>query len=152
MTLKHEATYSQTSEGDERLVQSALATGQAPEQILELLESLGVESYVTVTGDLMVKSWVIAATDFASPPLVSELIGERDAPREADALEWVSQHLDELRGHHAGQWIAVADGRLACSSVDLSGLLERIKDSGIVHPFITRIPEGPIVWNTAFVI
>ena len=74
----------------------------------------------------------------------------RSIPSEANALEWVSQHLPELRESYAGQWIAVVDNQVVGASPDLTGLTEQLDGIDIKTPFITEIPSEPVVWHTAY--
>lgn len=132
------------------IIESAVTSGLTPEETLRHLESAGIEWYVSDQGDLMIRYWQVAAEGFVSPEHVGRIQMGQAAPKEADSLEWVSRHLDELRRRHAGQWIAVVQDRIMASAPNLAGLLDQLRTAGVEHPFVTQIPAGPITWITAY--
>lgn len=130
--------------------QSWVTGGLSPEEVLERLDSYGIEWYVTGTGNFMAKLWQIGAEDFVPREKVAKIMEGRAVPSEASALEWVSQHLSELQECYAGQWIAVADDRVVAASPNLPGLTGQLAAMDVGTPFITEIPLEPVVWHTAY--
>ncbi|MFZ1057711.1 MAG: DUF5678 domain-containing protein [Candidatus Rokuibacteriota bacterium] len=131
------------------ILESAATSGLSPEEILQRLDSYGVEWYLTEQGDLMIKYWQVGAEDFVSPERVGTIqVGP--VPVEANSLEWVSRHLTELRQEHAGQWVAIVGEQVAAFAPTLAQLLERVGELGIDRPFLTEIPAGPITWITTY--
>ncbi len=131
------------------ILESGVTSGLSPEEILQRLDSYGVEWYLTEQGDLMIKYWQVGAERFVSPESVGT-IRTGPIPAEANSLEWVSRHLTELRRQHAGQWVAVVGEQVAASAPTLPQLLERVGELGIDRPFLTEIPAGPITWITTY--
>jgi hypothetical protein len=130
-------------------IESVPTSGLSPEEILQRLDSYGVEWYLTEQGDLMVKSWQVGAEGFVSPERVGTIqIGP--VPAEASSLQWVSHNLAELRQQHAGQWVAVVGEQVAAAAPTLPLLLDRVGELGIDRPFLTEIPAGPITWITTY--
>lgn len=120
------------------------------EELLTRLDSYGIVWYATHQGDLLVKTWQVAAEDFVPREQVAEIREGRSLPSDASALEWVSQHLSELEQSHAGQWIAVVSDQVVAASPSLPALTEQLARMDVGTPFITEIPSGPVVWDTAY--
>ena len=131
------------------ILESAPTSGLSLEEILQRLDSYGVEWYLTEQGDSMMKYWQVGAEGFVSPERIGT-IQTGPAPAEASSLEWVSRHLTELRQQHAGQWVAVVGEQVAAAAPTLPLLLERVGELGIDRPFLTAIPAGPITWITTY--
>ena len=131
------------------ILASKATSGASPEEILQKLNSYGIEWYITEQGDLMIKYWQVGAEDFVSPEQVGT-IQKQAPPAEATSLEWVSAHLPELRQHYGGRWVAIAGNAVAASAPTLPQLLDKINQLGIERPFVTEIPVGPITWMTTF--
>ena len=71
-------------------------------------------------------------------------------PDDADALEWVSAHLEELTRQYPGKWIAVSNSQVVAFSTNLSDLLRDLAPRGLHRPLLTEVPEEPVVWKTAY--
>ena len=132
------------------IIESIVTRSLPPDEVLKRLDHYGIEWYVTEEGGLMLRYWQVGAEDFVPVEHVARIREGRPAPQEASALEWVSQHLPDLRAAYAGRWIAIANGEVIASAASLSELLEQTRGAGAEKPFITEIPAGPIVWNTAY--
>lgn len=141
----------QTAVGSVRknFAESIATSRLSPEEILQQLDSYGVEWYLTEQGDLMIKYWQVGAEDFVPPERVGT-IQTGPAPAEANSLEWVSHHLAQLRQQYSGQWIAVVGEEVVASAPTLPQLLGHVAELGIDRPFITEIPVGPITWITTY--
>jgi hypothetical protein len=137
-----------TADVTKAIIASSVAADSGYRQVLAQLESLGVEWFVTNQGDLMVKSWQVVSEGFVSPGEVP-FIGQH-APPEADPLNWVSAHLEELRAQYPGQWIAVVGNQIQAAAPTLPALLALVNAQGIQSPFVTQIPAGDITWNLTY--
>ncbi|MDP2645010.1 MAG: DUF5678 domain-containing protein [Desulfobacterales bacterium] len=135
----------------EKLIESVTISGYPPEKILKQFNTYGIEWHLTEKGDLLIKSWCIGAENFVPVEHVMRLreVGEKHG--EANALEWVSKHLSELRREYPGKWIAVVDDQVTAASDSLIALMQQLHDQGIERPFITEIPSRPVVWATTYV-
>jgi hypothetical protein len=58
---------------------------------------------------------------------------------EADHV-WVNENLETLLEQYADQWIAVKNGRVIASALDLAGLVSQLPDLDVCVEFITREP------------
>lgn len=137
-----------TAEATKTIIESALTSGGGPQQILEQLDTLGVEWFVTQQRDLMIKTWQVGAENFMSPAEVPHLQQNPAAP--VDPLNWVSGHLNELREQYPGQWIAVSGNEVRASAATLQVLLALVNAQGLQKPFVTQVPDGEILWTTAY--
>ncbi len=134
----------------EKTIQSTLTGSLSPEDVLERFDEFDIDWHLTDEGALWIKYWQIGAEGFVPPPRVAELRQQRPVPTGAQALEWVSRHLSALQRTHAGQWIAVAGDRVATAANTLPDLMAALEELDLDEPFITQIPAGPLVWNTAY--
>ncbi|MCH8061385.1 MAG: hypothetical protein IH861_02665 [Chloroflexi bacterium] len=137
-------------ESSKTILDFAVTSGRPPEEVLRQLESYGIEWYVTDQGDLLIRSWQVAAEDFVLAKRVAKVRQGQTIPDDADALEWVSANLGQLTREYAGNWIAVSDNAVAAASITLQELLSLIQAQSIQNPLITRVPETPIIWETAY--
>ena len=128
----------------------AVTSGRPPEEIFRQLDLYGIHWYVTDQGDLLIRSWQVAAEEFVPAEKVAEVRQSQTVPNDADALEWVSTNLEQLTSEYAGSWIAVSNNAVAAASINLQELLSRIQAQSIQNPLITRVPEAPIIWETAY--
>ena len=128
----------------------AVTSGRPPEEIFRQLDLYGIHWYVTDQGDLLIRSWQVAAEEFVPAEKVAEVRQSQTVPNDADALEWVSTNLEQLTSEYAGSWIAVSNNAVAAASINLHELLSRIQAQSIQNPLITRVPEAPIIWETAY--
>ena len=134
----------------EEIVRSAVTGSRSQEEILEQLNSIGIEWYVTDQGHLLIRSWRVAAEDFVPIERVDDIRQGRKVPDESDALEWLSANLEDLNREYAGNWIAISDNAVVAASTTLQRLLSLIDERRIQNPFLTRVPEEPIIWETAY--
>lgn len=130
--------------------ESGITSSSPQEELLRQLDQFGVEWYITDEGTLRIKYWQIGAENFAPFEQIAELRKGGHILTEADAMEWVSRHLDKLRAQYAGNWIAVVDNEVVAASSDFSDLLAQMEARRIEKPFITQIPAQQIVWDTAY--
>ena len=128
----------------------AVTSGRPPEEIFRQLDLYGIHWYVTDQGDLLIRSWQVATEEFVPAEKVAEVRQSQTIPNDADALEWVSTNLEQLTSEYAGSWIAVSNNAVAAASINLHELLSRIQAQSIQNPLITRVPEAPIIWETAY--
>ncbi len=91
------------------------------------------------------------ATVESSPPLpyaqsqYSPAVDRNDA-----ALAWIGANWQALTEQYPNCWVVISDGRVVAHSETPDELREEIVRLGIECPFITKVGEGPIVWNTAY--
>ena len=137
-------------ESSKTMLEFALASGRPPEEILRQLDSIGIEWYVTNQGDLSIKAWQIAAENFIPAERVDEIRQGHVIPDDGDALEWVSANLKQLTSEYAGSWIAIKNNAVVAASTNLQELLGQIEAQSIPNPFLTQVPAGPIIWETAY--
>lgn len=141
-----------TSVGEpvKRFLESIPTSSVDPTDIVEKLNTLDVEWWITDSGDVFIRYWQLGAEDFMPPEHVACVRAEKMPPPQVDKLEWVSQQLDTLRAVYAGQWVAITDEGVVASAPDLGALLALISDQGLQQPFVTQIPEETPIWSTAF--
>ena len=133
-----------------RIVKSAITDSGSREEILERLNKLDIESYITEKGDLMIRYWQVAAENFVPAERVAEFRARIAAPSGAESLEWISKHLSDLQAAYGDKWIAVAGDEVIASADDLPRLVEALDELNIDNPFVTQIPAGPIIWHTLY--
>lgn len=124
--------------------------GGTPEEVIDALNEYGVSWHLTQGGELWIRSWSIAAEDFAPPEDVPALRAENPAEHAIDDLDWVSRNLNQLRDQYGGQWIAVMDGAVIASNPLLPGLVAQLEEQDVDGPFITQVPAEDVVWETAY--
>lgn len=132
------------------IIDSVSTGSRSPEEILARLDEYNIPWHITDEGDLLIRYWQIVAEDFVPKEHVGRVRGNRTAPPEMDALEWVSKHIEQLKAQHGGQWVGIAENRVVVSAPTLSGLMEALREAGIDGAFITQIPSESIVWRTAY--
>jgi len=132
-----------------RILGAAVTSGQPPEEVLGQLDRYGVEWYLAERGDLMFDAWQVGAEKVVAPEQVPAL-QTATPPPQANALDWVSHNLAELRQQYAGQWVAILGEEVAVSAPTLQELLDRIGRLAINRPFITQIPAEQITWITTY--
>ena len=134
------------------IVTSAVSTGakSADEAlgILERLDGMQIESFITETGDLLIRYWTIGAQGFVNPEHAAVIRSRRPSPRGADKLDWLSSNLTLIRGQYGGQWVAVHGNGIVGAAPSLSDLMNQI--SGYDRPLITFIPAEPVVWTFTY--
>lgn len=132
------------------IVESIATGSRSPEEILAGLDEYDIPWHITEEGDLMIRYWQIVAEDFVPREHVARIRQNRTAPPEADALEWVSMHMEQLKARYGGQWVGIAENSVIASSLTLPRLMEALRQAGIDGAFITQIPAESIVWRTAY--
>jgi hypothetical protein len=142
--------YSSVGELLKSFVESIPTSSVTPEEILSKLESFDIDWWITERGDLFIRYWQIGAENFVPVERVVEVRSGRPAPKNADRLEWVSEQLEGLRASYAGRWVAITEVGVVASALDLSDLVAEIDRADVKEPFITQIPEDPVVWRTAY--
>lgn len=121
-----------------------------PEEVIETLNEYGVSWHLTQGGELWIRGWKVAAEEFIRPEDVPALRAENPREHETDDLDWVSRNLDQLREDYGGEWIAVVDGVVVGANPLLPGLVAQLNEQDVVDPFITQVPAGDVVWETAY--
>ncbi len=150
MKIQFTGTSPSTETMKNHFVESVVTGGSSPEEILDQLESYGIDWYLTEEGKLWIKCWQVGAEKFVPAEYVAKLQGNRTVNSETTALEWTSKQLPELEKEYSGKWIAVVDNHVAAASDNLPDLLQQVQKLAIEHPFITEIPTRPLVWATAY--
>lgn len=130
------------------LIKSISTSTEAPEEVLESLQGMGIESYVTEEGDLMIRYWQVGAESFFPPEQAAIIRTKRPSPENSDKLDWLSKNLQRIRAEYVGQWIAIINNEVVASASTLPDLMNQITNYGT--PFITFIPSEPIVWNFTY--
>ena len=115
---------------------------QAKVEVLEELNALGIPWHVTSGGTLWTATWQATTPGFVSAGEVAGLpVSPYPAPRQVSAMEWVSQHLDELHQRYAGRYVAVLGNTVVADSERLPVLLADLRRRGIRDVFLTHIPR-----------
>jgi hypothetical protein len=151
MSTAHLENVATVGSGVGSLVRGTSTGGGSPEEVLEHLDSLDVDWWVTDQGDLFIRYWQLGARDFVPVEHLATVRAAQPAPIGADKLEWISNSLRDLEKSYAGQWIAVDDSGVVAAAPELSALLEQVRERGVVAPFVTQIPaEAPAIWTTTY--
>ncbi|MCK4792337.1 MAG: hypothetical protein KAV87_51885 [Desulfobacteraceae bacterium] len=150
MKIQVPGTSPSTETMKNQFVESVGTSGSTPEEMLDQLDSYGIEWHLTEEGDLWIKYWQVGAEKFVPAEYVAKLQGNRTVNNETTALEWMSKQLPELEKEYSGKWIAVVDNQVAAASDNLPDLLQQVQKLAIEHPFITEIPARPLIWATAY--
>jgi hypothetical protein len=132
------------------IIESMLSSGFSSQDVLKDLDSYDIEWYIMEQGDLMVRSWQVAAEGLLSPEQAGEIRAVRAEPKDAVALEWVSRHLVDLRAQYPDRWIAVSGNQVVASADTLPELLHAAQNAGVQEPFITQVPAGLPVWTITY--
>ena len=134
------------------IVTSAVSTGaKSPEEALRVLERLDrmeIESFLTERGDLLIRYWTIGAEDFVNPEHAAVIRSKRPSPRGADKLDWFSNNMTLIRSQYGGQWVGVHGNGIVGAAPSLSDLMNQI--SGYDKPLITYIPAEPVAWTFTY--
>ncbi len=130
------------------ILRSVVTGSRSTEEVLEQLDSCGVDWYITHEGTLMIRYWQVGAEGFVSPEQVGTL-KRGNTPADGPALEWVSQNLEALRQQYAGRWIAVSKNQIVAHAPSLPELLTLIP-TDVERRFVTQIPGTPVVWHTTY--
>ena len=135
--------------GDLRTTITSEATsGKSPDEVLESLDRLGIESHVTEEGDLWVRSWQIGAENFVDPEQAAVIRLNRPSLQRGNELDWLSKNLQNIRRQYGGQWVAIYDNVVVAAAPNLPALMNQITE--FERPFVTFIPIDPIVWTFTY--
>jgi superfamily II helicase len=130
------------------IIRSISTTTASPEQVLDRLDELGMEPFLTKEGDLMIKYWQVGAENFVSPEQAAVIRDKRPTPNNSDSMEWLSTNLEKVRREFSNQWIAIKNNNVVSSAPTLPQLMSQITD--YEAPFVTFISAESIVWNFAY--
>ncbi len=135
----------EVAENANSILKSELTSSMSPEEVIESLKRVGVDSHVTEKGDLMIRYWRIGAENFVSPEKAAIIRFGQSSSDKGDMIEWLSNNLQNIRKEHGGQWIAINKDEIIASSLNLSELMSQI--TGYDKPLVTFIPAEPVIWN-----
>lgn len=130
------------------VIESMSIEAQSPTELLSALDRIGIESYVTEEGHLMIRYWQIGAEDFVPPEQVSIIRTSRHLPDQGDNMDWLSKNLQTIRQEYSGKWVAVYNERIVASSSTLPDLMNQIEEYD--RPLITLIPAEPVIWTFTY--
>ncbi|MCX5885969.1 MAG: DUF5678 domain-containing protein [Proteobacteria bacterium] len=130
------------------VIESISIEAQSPTELLSALDRLGIESYVTEEGHLMIRYWQIGAEDFVPPEQASIIRTSRHLPDQGDNMDWLSKNLHTIRREYSGKWVAVYNERIVAAASNLPDLMNQIAEYG--RPLITFIPIEPVVWTFTY--
>ena len=95
------------------------------------------------------KEVVLTRREFKQPADVISLYFKPE-PEPVDDLDWLISNIAELRDQYAGQWIAIAKGRVVASTSTVPELKEVIEMIGIERPLVTFISGQEPNWNMVY--
>ena len=130
------------------VIESISIEAQSPTELLSALDRIGIESYVTEEGHLMIRYWQIGAEDFVPPEQASIIRTSRPLPDQGDNMDWLSKNLQTIRQEYGGKWVAVYNERIVASSSTLPDLMNQIEEYD--RPLITLIPAEPVIWTFTY--
>lgn len=146
--MKYSTVSSQALDSLKSIIKSVSVESESPEEILETLDKLGIESYVTEEGHLMIKYWHIGAEDFMPLEQAAIIRTSRPSLEYSNELDWLSKNLQNIRGEYGGKWVAVYDNRIVATASNLPELMSQITE--LDKPLITFIPTDPVVWTFTY--
>jgi hypothetical protein len=130
------------------VIESMSIEAQSPTELLSALDRIGIESYVTEEGHLMIRYWQIGAEDFVPPEQASIIRTSRHLTDQGDNMDWLSKNLQTIREEYGGKWVAVYNERIVASSSTLPDLMNQIEEYD--RPLITLIPAEPVIWTFTY--
>lgn len=140
-------TYDQT--GDlKTIIESISVATKSPEDVLANLNRLGIDSYITETGDLLIRYWQIGAENFVNPEQAAIIRTAIPIPDQSDNMDWLSRNLQSIREEYSGKWIAVHNDIVVGSASSLPDLIDQIAEYD--RPLVTFIPTESVVWNFTY--
>ena len=140
-------TYEQV--GDlKTIIESISVAAKSPEDVLATLNRLGIESYITETGDLLIRYWQIGAENFVTPEQAAIIRTAKPLPDQSDNMDWLSGNMQSIRKEYSGKWIAVHNDMVVASAYSLPDLINQIAEYD--RPLVTFIPTEPVVWNFTY--
>lgn len=146
--MKYSAkVYKETSDF-KSIIESVTTGTKSSDEVLKTLDKIGIESYVTEEGDLMIRYWQVGAENFVSPEQAAIIRAGRPSPEQSDELDWLSKNLQNIRNKYGGQWVAIYNNEIVASALNLPELMNQI--TKFDRPLITFIPSEPIVWTFTY--
>jgi hypothetical protein len=134
------------------VITSVVSSGaKSPEEALNVLgrlDRMGIESFITETGDLFYRYWAIAAQGFVNPEHVAVIRSKRPSPEGIDNLEWLSKNLTLIRNQYGGQWVAIYGNEVVAAAPNLPDLMNQVTEFD--RPLVTFIPQEPMVWTFTY--
>jgi len=130
------------------VIESMSIEAQSPTELLSALDRIGIESYVTEEGHLMIRYWQIGAEDFVPPEQASIIRTSRHLTDQGDNMDWLSKNLQTICEEYGGKWVAVYNERIVASSSTLPDLMNQIEEYD--RPLITLIPAEPVIWTFTY--
>src|SRR3989304_6465844 len=85
------------------VIESMSIEAQSPTELLSALDRIGIESYVTEEGHLIIRNWQIGAEDFVPPEQASIIRTSRHLPDQGDNMDWLSKNLQTIRQEYGGK-------------------------------------------------
>src|SRR3990170_8109630 len=130
------------------VIESMSIEAQSPTELLSALDRIGIESYVTEEGHLIIRYWQIGAEDFVPPEQASIIRTSRHLPDQGDNMDWLSKNLQTIRQEYGGKRVAGYNQRIVASSSTLTSLMNQIEEYD--RPLITLIPAEPVIWTFTY--
>lgn len=134
------------------IFKSVVSTGaKSPEEalnVLKRLDTMGIESFVTETGDSLIRYWTIGAQGFVNPEHAAVIRSKRPSPEGTDKLDWLSKNLTLIRSQYGGQWVAIYGNEMVAAAPNLPDLMNQVTEFD--RPLITFIPSEPVVWTFTY--
>jgi hypothetical protein len=130
------------------VIESISVAAKSPTEVLSALDYLGIESYLTEEGHLMIRYWQIGAEDFIPSEQASIIRTSRPLPDQGDNMDWLSRNLQNIRQEYSGKWIAVYNDRVVAFASNLPDLINQITEYD--RPLVTFIPAEPVVWTFTY--
>lgn len=131
-----------------------IVTTRSPKELLSKVGRYDIDTYVAESGDLWMRpSWQVAVKGFLTSEEARQYRAQQaqgSTPRQVAALEWVSQHLDDLQARFPGQWIGLVGEDVVATGATVQDLIEALRRRGSDGAFITQIPAGPVTWEFLF--
>jgi len=141
-------TIKEYSSDDVKTYFGSISTGaKNPEEVLEDLNRLGIEWFVTEGGALAIKYWQFYE-GFVHPEQAAIIRSSMPCPEQGEQIDWLSKNLQNIRREFGGQWVAIHENKIATSARSLPELLNKI--ARIDKPLVTFIPAEPVVWNFTY--
>lgn len=132
-------------------ISSASTQGATGDEVLDYLDKMKIDWYVSEEGSLVLRYWQIGADTFVPPEKAAIIRSTKSSLEQVDNLDWLNKNLDKIRESHSGKWIAIHKNAIVASGPNMPGVLSQLGQlAGIDKPLITYIPEEPILWTFAY--
>jgi hypothetical protein len=132
-------------------ISSASTQGATGDEVLDYLDKMKIDWYVSEEGSLVLRYWQIGADTFVPPEKAAIIRSTKSSSEQVDNLDWLNKNLDKIRESHSGKWIAIHKNAIVASGPNMPGVLSQLGQlAGIDKPLITYIPEEPILWTFAY--